>query len=271
MVIVSLKEGLGNQLFQYFFAKSLNCKEIAFDISFYENNSSREINLNKILNSSFPIFSGSLSQGYYIKDNFEYIEDLELEKNTNYYFDGYWHNKKYLLKAENYIKDDIFINSNVEKYLLEKYPFLFLEDCVSIHFRRSDYLNLEKYYYNLDFEYYIKALEIIGNNRKIVIFSDDIEWCKSNCPNILNLGRESISLEFINETPEIDLLAMSLCSNNIIANSTFSFWAAYLNKNTNKKVVCPKLWYKKDYSLLISNYKNEDCASDIIFPEWIRI
>lgn len=267
MVIVALKEGLGNQLFQYFFAKGYEQSKIVFDKSFYTNGkggtAKRSFDLNKFTKLRVTPYDGEAIEVQYIKDDFEYIGDKILNINENYYFDGYWHNKKYLQKVDYLIQKELTPDDIIKKYLFDKYNFLKNEECISIHVRRLDYLNLFSFYHQLDLNYYNNALDIIGRDKKIVLFSDDIEWCKENF-KIKNI-------EFINESNHIDLLAMSLCSHNIIANSTFSFWGAYLNNNKQKLVVCPKAWYTQEYSLMISNFKNEDCASDLILDSWNRI
>lgn len=124
-------------------------------------------------------------------------------------------------------------------------------------------MSLSNYYYILDESYYSKALSYFNKDIKIAIFSDDIEWCKSNIKNK--------NIYFIEESPIVDLRIMSICENNIIANSTFSFWGAYLNENKNKKVICPQNWFKEEYSLLISNNIEKDCASNLILDNWERI
>lgn len=259
MIITAIKEGLGNQLFQYFFAKGFVNHEHRFDTSFYLT-SKRTLDL-----KNFPrikVVENVLSEieAFYVKDNYRYIGDWDLPENQDYYFDGYWQNKKYLFKVESKIKEELVPTEYEKGILYTKYPFL-QEECVSLHVRRSDYLNLPNHYYTLDKEYYQNAIDLVGRDKKIVVFSDDIDWCKANFGNV----------EYISAPSHIDLYAMSLCSHNIIANSTFSFWGAFLNQNKNKKVVAPKNWFKKDYSLLISDFKNEDCSSDLILENWKRI
>ena len=105
---------------------------------------------------------------------------------------------------------------------------------VSIHFRRGDYLQFSSL--NLSMDYYIEAINNITSkysdyNLKFLVFSNDIEWCKENivgeCIFVENLDRYQ------------DMCIMSLCDHNIIANSSFSWWGAYLNKSLNKTVICP--------------------------------
>ena len=97
-------------------------------------------------------------------------------------------------------------------------------------------------------EYYNKAIEYIGVNEKYYVFSDDIKWCKENF--------KDSRFTFIEEKDIIELFMMSLCKKNIIANSSFSWWAAYLNKNKFKKIVAPQKWFTKER--IESTYHDKD-------------
>ena len=264
MIITQLKEGLGNQLFQYFFTRSLGVEDYKFDISFYGSNGSRKLDL-----IDFPKFNlkfldsskGVLEDLKYIKDEFQFL-NINIDNNKNYYFDGYWQNKLYLDKINDLVIQEMQPEEKLINYINKKYAFL-KEDCVSIHVRRTDYMHLSNYYYLLDENYYNQALSFFDKNVNIAVFSDDIEWCKSNL--------KYKNIHFIEESARVDMIIMSLCKSNIIANSTFSFWGAYLNANENKKIICPQKWLKESYSLLISNQKEPDCAKNLIKDDWIRI
>lgn len=172
---------------------------------------------------------------------------LSLDKNTNYNIDElfylfhYWYPK---------YSNDI-MNLSWNKFYQEKADQLYKKikvpnkELVSIHVRRGDYLLPQHHhFYQLDTNYYSEAInEFIEDIEKyhFIIFSNDIEWCKDNLI-------EGEMVTFIdNNTDYEDLILMSMCDHNIIANSTFSWCAAYKNKNVNKKVICPKN-YVKSYS-----------------------
>lgn len=264
MIVTKLKEGLGNQLFQYFFTKSISPNDYYFDISFYSFNASRKLDLINFPNMKLNFLADPKDlyvDFEYIKDNFQYMY-IKIDKNKNYYFDGYWQNKKYLEPVKDLVIQEMRPEEKLKEYIENKYGFL-RDNSVSLHIRRTDYLSLSNYYYILDESYYNKALSYFNKDIKIAIFSDDIEWCKSNIKNK--------NIYFIEESPIVDLRIMSICENNIIANSTFSFWGAYLNENKKKKVICPRNWFKEEYSLLISNNLQKDCASNLILDNWERI
>jgi hypothetical protein len=264
MIITKLKEGLGNQLFQFYFTRNLNSSNYKFDCSFYRSNFNRQLDLLNYpnLKLNFLNFDQITTENIvYVYDSFEFIAP-EIDSNKTYIFDGYWQNKKYIENNQNLIYTELTPSESQLKDILLKYPFL-KDECISIHIRRGDYIKLSDYYYCLDAEYYRSALDLLPKNIPILVFSDDMDWCKAN----LNYK----NMYMINNIPRMDLQIMSMCTYNIIANSTFSFWGAFLNRNLNKKVIAPIKWIKKDYSLAISNNKNEDVSKNIIFDDWIRI
>jgi hypothetical protein len=118
-----------------------------------------------------------------------------------------------------------------------------LSDYTSIHIRRGDYVNLPNYYADLPTsDYYKNAIEQSGN-KKFLIFSDDVSFC-------LDYFSEFSGYEFrfaAGNSESSDLHLMTMCKSNIIANSSFSWWGAYLNKNT-EKVIAPKNWFTCDLS-----------------------
>ena len=121
--------------------------------------------------------------------------------------------------------------------------------------RRGDYLKLSEFHAVLGKEYYDKAMSKY-HGAKFVFFSDDIEWCKKNFSSIENT-------HFVEgETDVVDLYFMSIMKHNIIANSTFSWWGAWLNKNPDKIVIAPHKWYGP---------KNSHLEDNDIIPEHWRI
>ena len=165
---------------------------------------------------------------------------------------GYLQSPKYF----NHIKDEIIEffapTQEVNSYIENKYGNL--DTFVSLHIRRGDYTKLSQHHHNLDIKYYENAIDYFqGHN--FMVFSDDIEWCKSH----FDFSPDSVFVE--GEEDYIDLYIMSKCKHNVIANSTFSWWAAYLNNNPNKVVVYPDKWFGP----LNSQFKTKDLFPD----EWI--
>jgi len=178
---------------------------------------------------------------------------IHKEKTTNYYdvdLDMYWD-----WDLEGYFQSYKYFNKEYVEYYFD---FLYPKETIpvtSIHIRRTDYTALQHTHPNLTIEdYYTKAMEYFPSNTKYMIFSDDISWCKECFGKPDNLLMYSEGKDAID-----DLWLMSCCENNIIANSSFSWWAAYLNINRNKVVIAPKVW-------VVGEEKN-----DRIMEGWIII
>ena len=162
---------------------------------------------------------------------------FDLDKNVNWNISGWYHLYHYWNEYRDDIKN-IFsfkkciydtAKSNMDKIRnQENYPV------VGIHFRRGDYLQVSSL--NLDLDYYNDAISIFlqkFNYFKLLVFSDDIDWCKNTI-----IGENVYYSE--NNTNYVDMCMMTICDHLIIANSSFSWWGAYLNDNENKMIVCPE-------------------------------
>lgn len=257
MIISKIQGGLGNQLFQWAFAKSLSekyNKSLYLDLNFYNNQigvTKREFSLNKFPNLRYKIHNQKpKSSVIRITDDFIFRTHTLLD-NYIYYLDGYWQSERYFMEISNTIRDSLRMSGS-KKELFSKNNF---SGSVSMHIRRTDYVTSNGYHPVQSIEYYKNALDIIGKYENLYVFSDDINWCKSNL--------RFKDMTFVQNSEDIDdLWMMSLCDHNIIANSSFSWWGAWLNKNTNKKVISPKRWFGEQTNL------NSD---DIIPVSWIKI
>lgn len=256
MIVTKLQGGLGNQLFQWAISENLSIKfnsEVYYDLSYFRNFNDSKVSKWNLELDKFDInvneFKGQVNLKI-INDNFHYryIED-------NSYLNGYWQSEKYFIENEKTIRTKLKIKDELESYILNKYPFL-NSNTVSLHIRRGDYVNLQNYHPLQKVEYYKKAYDIINDSSiNVIILSNDIEWCKEN----LNFN----NMFFIeNETNIVDLYIMSKCRNNIIANSSFSWWGAWLNSNVDKKVIAPSKWFGSQAGV----YEN-----DMVPEKWIKI
>ena len=125
----------------------------------------------------------------------------------------------------------------INEFLNKKYcKLVHNKDIVSVHIRRGDYLELTDYHAIAGKDFYDKAMKEFPDNHTFVFFSDDIEWCKKTFK-----GNNNIFIE--KQDDVLDLYLMSKITNNIIANSSFSWWAAWMNENKDKKVVAPSAWF----------------------------
>lgn len=231
---------LGNQLFQMAATIALalrNNDKYVFPAWKYE----KYFTLKDCFSSELKI---DLSEHDTYRDpNFYFFEPIPYRKNLNLW--GYFQSEKYFKDFEDTIKI-LLMPKNVDEI---KYNH------TAIHVRRGDYLNYPKEYNILDMSYYSKAMNIL-NSKFYTIFSNDIEWCKSNF-----VGN---NFEFSEGKTDIeDLTLMISYEHHIIANSAYSWWGAYLNKNPFKKIIAPKQWWS------IDNLKSN--SDDLIPKEWMQI
>lgn len=253
MISSKLFGGLGNQMFQISAAHSLSIR----------NNDVSGFNFNEC----YTPLQGKPSNFY--KDNiFKNISVIETYDFKNHYIEtshqyspipytndlllnGYFQSEKYFVD----FKDEIMNLFYLDTYKNEIDSFLkFDKPITSVHIRRGDYLKNPHIHPTCDLNYYKKAIDLIGDSLFLFI-SDDIEWVKQNFKS-----ENYIFSNFNNDILEMEL--MSKCQNNIIANSTFSWWGAYLNKNINKKIIAPLIWFGEGGP---KNY------FDIIPESWIKI
>lgn len=294
MIIIKLSGGLGNQLFQYSFGRYLSLKlgtELKFDAQLNSNASDftpRSLGLSKYnvnLNfvnekelSRFKIFrTGYLSrierkiiekfpflnQRYIIEKIFHSL-DKKLLVNDRYY-DGYWQSENYFRPIADILRGDLQLNSDLDnenKIIAEE---ILKSTSVSLHIRRGDYISVNsnsKIFAICKLQYYEEAIDFFNsklNNPIFYIFSDDINWAKEN------FNKPNCKIIDINQNnPHADLYLMSVCSHNIIANSSFSWWGAWLNSNQSKIVVSPKTWY-------IDKEMNNKAVKSLIPKDWIII
>lgn len=150
---------------------------------------------------------------------------------------GYLQTEKYFKEIEDTIREDFTFKS---QFLRPSRSMIgSFENPVSLHIRRTDYLELSHHHNNLGLDYYEEALSHFDEDRNVVIFSDDPEWCKEQ--SLFESDRFLVAEGNINY---VDLCLMSLCKAHIIANSSFSWWGAWLAKS--EKVIAPSKWFGPD-------------------------
>lgn len=267
MLIVRLWGGVGNQLFQYAFGQYMSDvlkQEIYYDIgSFGHSDKLRKFELGHLLHDivlyDTPKYFFSRYRGVVGKalaSLFEFypgnmiVREREMGKwnfsscnSSKIYFQGYWQEVKY---AEFILKKGLlnFDLRIMPIQLLNYYNSIIVNpNSVSIHVRRGDYFssNNIKIYGVCDKIYYEKAInEIVKINPQsyFYIFSDDLQWVKRN----LNIRSEVTLIRNYDVSQYWYIFLMSKCKYNIISNSTFSWWGAFLNDNDSKIVISPQKW-----------------------------
>lgn len=293
MIIVKISGGLGNQLFQYSFGRSLSIKlntDLKFDIqtnynySFFTKRSfglghfnidmnlatKKEIHEFKCFDNEFLVrLERKIIQKLPFLNRKYVIQNLYNSKKfipkyrDNCYYDGYWQSENYFKSIEDIIRKDLEFNLQLSQYSKSLLDEINSNESISIHIRRGDYVKVKansKLFSECSIEYYKKAINFFSAKVKhpqFFIFSDDIEWAKNNFA-----GSQFSFVDSNIDSPEMDLYLMSRCKNNIIANSSFSWWGGWLNSNPLKIVIVPKKWF--------NGYLNE-VVSDLVPEKWIRI
>jgi hypothetical protein len=284
MIYVRLMGGLGNQMFQYAAGKALSTKHktgLVIDTSFlvrdpkghyvkrpYELSAFRcqaavASKIQQLLLKSAKYTSKFMPKGLpeiAIENKFEYNEQFEtIGKST--ILIGYWQSERYFKHIRDTLLEELqpaAALSNAAKQYAENIAGA--QNSVSLHFRRGDYVSLKSasnVHGTASIEYYANAVKLITEKTgrgNFFVFSDEIEWVKDNFP--LSDATYVSGLSGIE-----DMHLMSKCRNNIIANSSFSWWAAWLNNNSNKTVVAPRQWFA-DATI---------DTKDLIPKAWIRI
>jgi len=277
MKIVKFLGGLGNQMFQYAFYLSLSNKhnKVKADISGFENYELHNglelenifnIKLDKASTFSIKIFDPTYStwiyrklrrilnlKKAYLKEQNPFLFDngvLNDSKNRMYW--GYWQNVGYFEHINDKIRHSFIFKNPLENENLNISKLIIESESVSIHIRRGDYIGHDLLGGICDLNYYKEAISLIKShvlNPTFFIFSNDIEWCKENLKII-----EAYYISWNrNKESYIDMQLMSICKHNIIANSSFSWWGAWLNPNKSKIVIAPKKWINDSDDTLALN------------------
>jgi hypothetical protein len=260
MVSVNLKGGLGNQLFQisagYTLARNTN-RNFACTHEYLSRQHGGSAQYFKNVLRNVP-FIDKLPKEIltYNEKTFHYTPLDNLEGNV--FLDGYFQSEKYFKDFKVEIIELLSADDESLEYLKNHFNAIFThENTCALHVRRGDYLRLQNYHPVQTVDYFKNAVDIMGDSCLYMVCSDDISWCEDN----LNFIKNKI---FIQNVPSyLAFYAASLCKNNIMSNSTFAWWAAYINQNLSKKIIAPKLWFGPGYA--------DWSTKDIYCDNWITL
>lgn len=293
MIITKITWGLGNQMFQYAVGRALSLRnntELRLNIFAFDTYKLHEYSLEKlsifkdyITKNDLPWYENT-SSNKYIDFIFQKIKNLTAPYNKHHfrengfepfqekvfslpdgsYLDGYFQSEKYFREYSDIIRNDFEVSippSQENALMLEKIKSV---NAVSLHIRRGDYIknsNTKALHWLCNAEYYQKSIVYITErveNPVFFIFSDDIAWAKEN----MKTGFEQYFIDFNDASQNHeDLRLMKNCKHHIIANSTFSWWGAWLNPNREKIVIMPSIWF--------SGYTYD--TRDLYPDGWIKI
>jgi hypothetical protein len=281
MIIIKLKGGLGNQLFQYAFGRLLSLTKdakVKYDFSENKNDLQRGYKLDKFntkVEFCTELEKEEIKRPYgKISDLIDLINKKILRKynigcipsllnKKDGYLEGYFQSYKYLEPIRSELLEEITLVNPIDSKFSAIIKQMRNTNSVAVHVRRGDYVNdlkTKSQHYTFGLEYYEAAFRKIKSlvlNPTIFVFSDDIEWVKENL-------KSDLPMTYVSDPnmPDYEnFFITTYCKHNIIANSSFSYWIAWLNQNSNKIVIAPKKW----------NNKYQDEYNDICPGNWIRI
>lgn len=296
MIIACLKGGLGNQMFQYAAARRLayhHNTELKLDLSLFNScqtgftprsyqlanfniqatvASSREVA--EITGKGISYIESKLkhlrqltgfSQSSYsvFKEHHFHFDQSVFDLPDNTYMDGYWQSERYFKDIADVIRQDFFVVTLPGEKNVKLADYISTVSAVSLHVRRGDYVTnptASRHHGVCSSEYYRKAVALIlqsVDNPHLFVFSDEPDWCASH----LRLPAQTHFVNHNNNNPHDDLRLMRLCRHHIIANSSFSWWGAWLSSSPNKIVICPKKWFNN----------TRRCTNDLIPEKWLCI
>lgn len=192
---------------------------------------------------------------YNAEEHFHY-QPVTLDQQYDWDIIGYLQTEKYFQHCADTIRNHLRLKDEFSIHLRSKYAEHLQSESCSIHVRRGDYVGSPDYHPVLPMHYYDAAMAHFPADTTFLIFSDDIEWCKQSF--------NGQSFVFIEESdPVLAMHLISLTRHNIIANSSFSWWGAWLNEHPGKQVIAPSVWFGERYAHLDT--------SDLIPEGWIKI
>jgi hypothetical protein len=294
MIIVNLKGGLGNQMFQYAMGRRLSYlsnQVMKFDLTFlksvnhHPNVTRRDYELSilnvqenfaaddevkkyrnsgtQILNKCFPNYRANP----YVKEKHFYFDSSIMTLSGDRYLDGHWMSEKYFLEIESIIRAEFTFKREIlnnGKYLQSH---ILNSNSVCVQVRRGDYITNPKVaeiHQTTSLSYFEQGIALIKSKVKnpvFFVFSDDIKWCEENLISLKNVHFVEKQLAYEGADNSDYLQLMIACKHFIISNSTFAWWAAWLSASPGKIVVAPMNWFNN----------NKIITRDIYPIDWIKI
>jgi hypothetical protein len=281
MIIIKLQGGLGNQLFQYSVARALAARhktDLKLDIEWYKKSPNRTYDLErynisadmatkeevkKLKGGGLKSILGTGNLKTYLKEKTFTFDPEILQAGPDTYLEGYFQSEKYFLEIADIIKEEFVLKTEAKDLNATLLKDITEAQAVSLHVRRGDYVSSKStnsYHGTSSLDYYQKAVNFVAgkvSNPHFYIFSDDPEWTKEN----LKVDHPATYVIHNGAAAQEDLRLMSNCKHFILANSTFSWWGAWLAANPEKIVIAPERWFAT----------NENDTKDLIPSSWIRL
>lgn len=278
MRIVNIIGGLGNQMFQYAllvglretFAEDIYADttsfidyklhnglelERIFPIQLFHSEQNiphiKSLTLSRYINKYMPFLCGHCIYEY---PDFRFNDAVYTKNQPNCYYSGYWHNYHYVEPFRDVLLKEYCFKQQLDEKNLGIVANMKKENSIGIHIRRGDYLKEKQYQGICDLLYYQSAVKIMKEKFSaptFYIFSNDMEWCKSNIERITGADN-TIYIDWnVGNDSYKDMQLMTHCQGLIIANSSFSWWGAFLNQRDSNIIISPKRWKNIKYDLKI--------------------
>lgn len=295
MIIVRLKGGLGNQLFQYAFGRKiahLHNTALKLDTTTFTISSSatprayRLDNYNITGTVASPEEIRQIEQGRgqgrgyllskisdlltpmrrrtYVRERRHTFDPEILTVPDNVYLDGYWQTEKYFKDIQEILRREITLREEPDTVNRQTAEQIHAGHAVNIHVRRGDYVSdptTQQFHGCCSLDYYNRAISLIVekvDNPSFFVFSDDLKWTEEN---LVIPGEKTFVSHNGPEKEYWDLWLMRQCRHHIIANSSFSWWGAWLGEDDEKMVIAPRRW------ALSESFDSRDIVPDT----WIKI
>jgi len=262
MVYALLNGRLGNNLFQIATAASIAARNNTdfmvyppesytpllkdFTMTKYLKQFEENILKNVKILTDMPAYSVRYQEKSFPYEKIDYVDNMII--------DGFFQSEKYF--EPGIVRSLFEIDPETKSYIENKYGHLLNDEITSIHVRRGDYFGSVDNHPVCSIKYFRKAIERIGKNKRFLVISDDIVWCKKKFKG------DNFTFSD-NESAIVDLYLQSFCTNNIMSNSSFSWWGAWMNPNPEKMVIGPYPWF--------GVAKQSLDTKDLMSESWIKI
>ncbi|MFH1052416.1 MAG: alpha-1,2-fucosyltransferase [bacterium] len=274
MIIINLKGGLGNQMFQYAFGRNLALKKktsLKLDLTYLMDRTPRKyFQFRDYELDIFKIDAKIVNDDFIQKNNLPVLKEPHfhffpkaLSLPGDLYLDGYWQSEKYFIENENIIKEDFCFKNKLSEEVKIYAEQILNSNSVCLHVRHGFVNNRKDRLYHgfVGIKYINKAINLINStieNPEYFIFSDNHDWCSDNIKTDFPIHHVEKEIELENKDY---FQLMTLCKHYIISNSSFSWWGAWLCRNPGKIVIAPKRWFR----FSMNNTK------DLLPDNWIKI